>query len=75
MPVKLGKCGKQKTRKNAAKRFKKTNGGKGKTYGEGAGSNHLLMQKSADGKKERKNFKVQVTGKHKKMIARAMPNS
>jgi ribosomal protein L35 len=46
MPVKPGKCGKQKVRKAASKRIKRTNGGSGKLVIEKVAHRHLLLQKS-----------------------------
>ncbi len=49
MAMKVGKCGKQKSRQAAAKRFKLS--GSGKVMRTKAGVRHLLLQKSTSQKK------------------------
>ena len=57
-----GGGGKQKSRQAALKRFRRTNGGKGKIMRTKAGVRHLLMQKSTVQKKKGRNGLVMVKG-------------
>ncbi len=62
MAMKLGRAGKQKSRQAALKRFRKSNGGKGKVMRTKAGVRHLLMQKSTVQKKKGRNGLVMAKG-------------
>ena len=73
MAGKLGKVGKIKSNRSAAKRIKRTNGGKGGYKVDKAAHNHLLLQKSKKQKRKAR-LGIMVDTSHNTQIQKLLPN-